>query len=146
MDWETGKRKKHVPDSIFTRFDLEIEITDTELHFDDQSIDLLEDLKAKLLFKNKNHSYYLSNISTKQSQTAWRLSHLVFPSTYISEAGFSHIDAVLVQQRDKLNLEDRGDLQLTNRFTCWCISNIPRINNANQCYKILLIHFWCIQY
>lgn len=112
------KKKKHVPDSILTRFDLEIEITDTELHFDDQSIDLLEDLKAKLLFKNKNHSYYLSNILTKQSQTAWRLSHLVFTCSYI--AGFSHIDAVLVQQRDKLNLEDHGDLQLklTNRFTC----------------------------
>lgn len=59
----------HVPDWILTPFDLETEITDTELHFHDQSIDLLEDLNAKLLFKNKNHSYYLSNILTKQSQT-----------------------------------------------------------------------------
>jgi len=37
---------------------------------------------------------------------------LAFPSSYMVEAGFSHVDAILSKQRNRLNLEERGDLRL----------------------------------
>ena len=37
---------------------------------------------------------------------------LAFPSSYMVEAGFSHANAVLTKQRNRLSLEERGDLRL----------------------------------
>ena len=37
---------------------------------------------------------------------------LAFPSSYMVEAGFSHANAVLTKQGNRLSLEERGDLRL----------------------------------
>jgi len=108
--------KMHVPDWIVAPFDLEIENADIESYLEDELVDMCVDLEAKSLFRSKSLSDYWSNGNTatkypKLSATVEPFL-LAFPSSYMVEAGFSHANAVLTKQRNRLNLEERGDLRL----------------------------------
>jgi len=37
---------------------------------------------------------------------------LAFPSSYMVEADFNHVNTILSKQRNRLNREERGDLKL----------------------------------
>ncbi|KRZ68156.1 hypothetical protein T10_3672 [Trichinella papuae] len=55
--------KMTVPDWIITPFDTEIENADIEFSLQEDNVDIIADLEAKLLFKRKSLSEYWSNIN-----------------------------------------------------------------------------------
>ncbi|KRX40686.1 Protein ZBED8 [Trichinella murrelli] len=106
-----------VPDWIITPFVIEIENANNEFSLQEKHVEMISaDLEAKLLFKHKSLSEFWSNvnITTKYPKlsAAAQPFLLAFPSSYLVEAGFSHVNAILSKQRNRLNLEMRGDLRL----------------------------------
>ena len=77
------------------------------------------DVEAKSLLKNLTLCEFWSNVNTNNMYP--RLSAavepflLAFSSSYIVEAGLSHANSILAKERNKINLEGRGDLRL--KFT-----------------------------
>ena len=106
----------HVPDWIVAPFDLEVVNVEIDSYLEDELVEMCVGLEAKSLFKSKTLSDYWSNgnINSKYPKfsAAIELILLAFPSSYMVEAGFSHANAVLTKQRNRLNLEERGDLRL----------------------------------
>ena len=64
-------------------------------------LDLCVDLKSKSLFQSKSHSNNWSNVNTlikyPKLSAAVEALLLVFPGSYMVEAGFRHINAVLTR-------------------------------------------------
>ncbi|KRZ00255.1 SCAN domain-containing protein 3 [Trichinella zimbabwensis] len=83
--------KMTVTDWIITPFDTEIENVNIEFSLQEEHVEMSANLEAKLLFKHKS---------------------LTFPSSYLVEAGFSHANAILSKQRNRLNEEMRDDLRM----------------------------------
>ena len=106
--------KMHVPDWIVAPFDLEIENADIDSYLDDELVDMCVDLEAKSLFRSKSLCDYWSNGNTTSKypnlSAAVEPFLLAFSSLYMVEAGFSHANALLTKQRNRLNLEEHGDL------------------------------------
>ncbi|KRZ66133.1 SCAN domain-containing protein 3 [Trichinella papuae] len=105
-----------VPDWIIKPFDIEIENANIEFLLQEKHVEMSADLEAKLLFKHKSFSEFWSNvnITTKYPKlsAAAQTFLLAFPSSNLVEAGFSHVNGILSKQRNRLNLEMRGDLRL----------------------------------
>jgi len=59
---------------------------------------------------------------------------LAFPSSYMVEAGFSHVNAILSKQRNRLNLEERGDLRLKLTNTRSDVNATVRAVQAHPSY------------
>jgi hypothetical protein len=74
------------------------------------------DIAAKAVFERRSLSDFWYNVNTRDKYpklaTAAEPFILAFPSSHMVEAGFSHVSAVLSKQRNRLNLEERGDLRL----------------------------------
>lgn len=106
----------HVPDWLVAPFDKKIDNKCDESDLEDELIEMCEDLEAKALFKNNILSEYWSNINTATKYPKLRAAAepflLAFPTSYMVEAGFSHANAILTKQRNRLNLQTRGDLRL----------------------------------
>ena len=69
------------------------------------------------------------NFKIPQAYAAVEPFLLAFPSSYMVEAGFSHANAVLTKQRNRLKLEERGDLRLK-------LTNLqPNINDLAETHQ-----------
>ena len=70
------------------------------------------DLEAKALFKSKNLCEYWNNVNTAAKYPKLRAAAepflLQFPTSYMAEAGISHVNAILTQQRNRLNLQNHA--------------------------------------
>jgi hypothetical protein len=56
---------------------------------------------------------------------------LAFHSSYMVEAGFSHVNAILSKQRNHLNLEEWGDLRLKLTNTQPDVNALVRAHQAH---------------
>ncbi|KRY13138.1 SCAN domain-containing protein 3 [Trichinella patagoniensis] len=105
-----------VPDWIIAPFDIETGNANIEFSLQEEHVEMSADLEAKLLFKHKSLSEFWSNVNITNKypklSAAAQPFLLAFPSSYLVEAGFSHVNAILSKQRNRLNLEMRGDLRL----------------------------------
>ena len=56
---------------------------------------------------------------------------LAFPTSSMAEAGLGHVSAILTKQKNRLNLQNRGDLPL--RFTKFQpnVNNLPVARKAH---------------
>ena len=106
--------KMNVPEWILTPFDVETGNADIPLHLKEEFIDMTVDLEASALFRRKGlREFWINeNNVAKYPQLCAVVEPflLAFPSSYMVEAGFSHANAVLTKQRNRLSLEERGDL------------------------------------
>ena len=91
--------------------------------------------EGKALFKRKNLAEYWSNINTATESTKLRAAvkpfSLAFPTSYMIEAGISHVKAILIKQRNRLNLQNRGDLQLNPTNFQLNINNFAAAHQAH---------------
>ena len=110
-----------VPEWILTPFDVETGNADIPLHLQEEFIDMTVDLEASALFRRKGlREFWINeNNVAKYPQLCAVVEPflLAFPSSYMVEAGFSHANAVLTKQRNRLSLEERGDLRLRLKLT-----------------------------
>lgn len=103
-----------IPGWIIVPFSAQIENVDINLQ--DELAELISDLEAKTLLENLTISKFWTNINIMQKyvklyEVAMPFM-LAFPSSYMVEAGFSHVNSILTKYRNKLNVEFRGDLRL----------------------------------
>ncbi|KRZ48612.1 SCAN domain-containing protein 3 [Trichinella nativa] len=105
-----------VPDWIIAPFDIETGNANIEFSLQKEHVEMSADLEAKLLFKHKSLSEFWSNVNITNKypklSAAAQPFLLAFPSLYMVEAGVSHVNAILIKQRNRLNLEMLGDLRL----------------------------------
>ena len=84
----------------------------------DELIEMCVDLEAKLLFRSKCLSEYWrnANTATKYPKLSAEVEpfSLAFPRSHMVKASFSHLNAVLTKQRNRPNVEERGDLPLNS--------------------------------
>lgn len=112
--------KMKVREWILTPFEVEIGNPDIALHLEEEFTEMAVDLGASALFKRKGLREFWINENNvakyPQLCAVFKPFLLAFPSSYMVEAGFSHVNAVLTKQRSRLNLEERGDprLKLSN--------------------------------
>lgn len=103
-----------IPDWIIEPFSAQIDNVD--INIQDELAELLSDLEAKTLIKNLTIHKFWTNINIKQKYVKlYEMAQpfmLAFPSSYMVEAGFSHVNSILTKNRNKLNVELRGDLRL----------------------------------
>ncbi|KRX25624.1 SCAN domain-containing protein 3 [Trichinella nelsoni] len=122
-----------VPDWIIAPFDIQTGNANIEFSLQEEHVEMSADLEAKLLFKHKSLSEFWSNVNITNKypklSAAAQPFLLAFPSSYLVEAGFSHVNAILSKQRNRLNLEMRGDLRL--KLTTFQ-SNINALAAAHQ--------------
>ena len=89
------------PEWLETPFDMKIDNKGCETDIEDELMEMHVDLKAKELLKSKNLSEYWSNINTATKYSKLRAAAepflLTFPTSYIVEAGLSHVDAILTK-------------------------------------------------
>ncbi|MPC66986.1 SCAN domain-containing protein 3 [Portunus trituberculatus] len=108
--------KMKVPEWILTPFDVEIESADIPVHMKEEFIDMTVDLEASALFRRKGFREFWINENNvaKYPQLCAVIEPFLlgFPSICMVEAGFSHANAVLTKKRNRLSLEERGDLRL----------------------------------
>ena len=124
----------HIPSWLVTPFDMEIENENIESDLEDELVEMRVDLAAKSLFEHKTLTEYWTNINTASKYPKLRARAqyflLAFPTSYMVEAGFSHANAILTKQRNRLNLENRGDLRLKlTNFT-------PNINSLAAAHQV----------
>ncbi|KAF2367302.1 hypothetical protein FHG87_001946 [Trinorchestia longiramus] len=105
-----------VPEWLVTPFDKKTGNKSNESDLEDELVEMCVDLEAKALFERKTLTEYWTHVSiaTKYPKLKARAeaSLLAFPTSYMVEAGVSHVKAILTKQRNRLNLENRGDLRL----------------------------------
>ena len=104
----------HVAEWLLTPFDMKID-EGNECDLEDKLVEMSVDLEAKVLFKGNISEYWRNvNIATKypKLKTTAEPFLLTFPTSYMVESGFSHANRILTKQRNRLNLESRGDLRL----------------------------------
>lgn len=107
---------------------MEMQNADVDLQLQEDLFDMTMDLEAKALLRRKSLSDYWRSVNTVVKYP--RLCAVVepfllyFPSSNIVEAGFNHVSAILTKQRNRLNLEEHGDLRLKlqspTQYQCPC--------------------------
>ena len=102
----------HVPDWLVTLFDMKIYNKGHESDVD-ELIEMHVDLETRVV-QNKNIAQYGSNINPATKYPKLRAAAepvlLALPTSYMAEAGLSHVTAILTKQRNRLNLHSHGDL------------------------------------
>lgn len=90
-------------------------LCDVETCLQDEMAELKNDNVAQNLFKHKATRMWLDNHVKSQ----YPLTHstalkflLPFPTTYLVESGFSVVNDLLTKKRNRLEIENRGDLRL----------------------------------
>jgi len=105
-----------IPEWIITPFDVKFENLSVEPECEYELAELSVDIAVKGVFDSRSLSDFWCNVNTRDKYPKLAAAAepflLVFPSSYMVEAGFSHVSAILSKQRNRLNLEERGDLRL----------------------------------
>ena len=95
----------HVPEWLFTPFDMKIGNNGYESDLEDELIEMHVDLEAKSLFKSKNVSEYWSYINTAAKYpkltSASEPFLPAFPTPYVAEARLSHVNTISTRQRNR---------------------------------------------
>ena len=101
-----------IPEWIITPFDVKFENLSVEPECEYELVELSVDIAAKAVFESRSLSDFWYNVNTREKYpklgAAAEPFLLAFPSSYMVEAGFSHINAILSKQRNRLNLEERA--------------------------------------
>lgn len=107
-------RNMRIPAWIVTPFDVKFENLGMEPDLECELAELSVDIEAKISFESRSLGDFWYKNCTKYPKlvVATEPFLLAFPSSYMVEAGFSHANAILSKQRNRLNLEERGDLRL----------------------------------
>jgi len=104
------------PEWIITPFDVKFENRNVEPECKHELAELSMDIAAKVVFESRSLSDFWYNVNTRDKYSKLAAAAepflLAFPSSYMVHAGFSHVNAILSKQRNRLNLEERGDLRL----------------------------------
>jgi len=114
--WFKDLENMTIPEWIITPFDVKFENLSVEPECEYELAELSVDIAAKAVFESRSLSDFWYNVNTRDKYP--KLSAvaepflLAFPSSYMVEAGFSHVNAILSKQRNRLNLEEWGDLRL----------------------------------
>jgi len=109
-----------IPEWIITPSDVKFENRSVEPECEHELAELSVDIAAKAAFKSRSLSDFWHKVNTRDKYPKLAAAAepflLAFPSSYMVEAGFSHVNAILSKQCNRLNLEERGDLilKLTN--------------------------------
>jgi len=105
-----------IPEWIITPFDVKFEDLSVEPECEYELAELSVDIAAKAVFESRSLSDFWYNVNTRDKYSKLTAAAepflLAFPSSYMVEAGFSHVNAILSKQCNRLNLEDQGDLRL----------------------------------
>ena len=105
-----------IPEWIITPFDVKFENRSVEPECEYELAELSMDIAAKFVFESRSLSDFWYNVNTRDKYPKLAAAAepflLTFPSSYMVEAGFSHVNAILSKQRNRLNLEEWGDLRL----------------------------------
>lgn len=105
-----------IPEWLVAPFDMQTDDICNESDLEDELMEMCEDLEAKALFKSKTLGEYWSNINTVTKYPKLRAAAepflLAFPTSYMVEVGFSHLNSILTKQRNRLNVQTCGDLRL----------------------------------
>jgi hypothetical protein len=105
-----------IPEWIITPFDVKFENLSVEPECEYELAELSVDIAAIAVFESRSLSDFWYNVNTRDKYRKLAAAAepflLVFPSSCMMEAGFSHVDEILSKQRNRLNLEERGDLRL----------------------------------
>ena len=103
-----------IPDWIIAPFSTQTDNVD--INIQDELAELLPDLEAKTLNKNLTIHKFWTNINIKEKYVKlYDMAEpfmLAFPSSYMVEVGFSHVNSILTKNRNKFNVKLRGDLRL----------------------------------
>jgi len=103
-----------IPDWIIAPFSTQTDNVD--INIQDELAELLSDLEAKTLNKNLTIHKFWTNINIKEKYVKlYDMAEpfmLAFPSSYMVEVGFSHVNSIFTKNRNKFNVELRGDLRL----------------------------------
>ena len=118
-----------VPDYVISPFECAIELTDLEPNLGEQLFELCMDLEAKSLSTRSGfctlwRSALVTKRHAKLSVTVLRFL-LAFPNFYVVESGVSHINSCLINQRNRLEVGERGDLRLE-------LTNIHELIKSHQ--------------
>ncbi|KAF2350822.1 hypothetical protein FHG87_018422 [Trinorchestia longiramus] len=128
----------HVPEWLVTPFDMKTDNKSNESDLEDELVEMRVDLEAKALFERKTLTEYWSHVrtATKYPKLKARAEALLlaFPTSYMVEAGFNHADAILTKQRNRLNLENRGDLRLKLTNFKPNINSLAAVHQAHPSY------------
>jgi len=105
-----------IPEWIITPFDVKFENLSVEPECEYELAELSVEIAAKTVFESRSLSDFWHKVNTRDRYpklaAAAKPFLLAFPSSYMVEAGFSHVSAILSKQSNRLNLEERGDLRL----------------------------------
>ena len=126
----------YVREWLVTPFDVKIDNKGYECDLEDELIGMHVDLKVKAFFKSKYLSEYWSNINTASKYTklkaATELFLLAFPTSYMVEAGFSHVNVILAKQTNSLNMLNLGELRLRLTNFHRNINNLAAVHEAHS--------------
>jgi len=105
-----------VPEWIITLIEVKFENISVEPECEYELAELSVDIAAKVVFESGSLSDFWYNVNTRDNYpklaAAAERFLLGFPSSYMVEAGFSHVNVILSKQCNRLNLKERGDLRL----------------------------------
>lgn len=101
-----------VPDWVITPF-----ACNNNIGFDleEELVDLQTDIELKATFKNSYEDFWLQKRISIHYPLLWnKVKKLLvaFPTSYLVERGFSVVCRLLSKQRNRLDIEKRGDLRL----------------------------------
>ena len=98
----------------------------------------MQTLKLNPCLKGLTLCEYWSNVNINNKypkpNAAIERFLLVFPFAYMVEAGFGHANSILTKERNRINLEERGDLRLK------LINIQPNISTLDCTHQALSSH------
>jgi zinc finger BED domain-containing protein 5/7/8/9 len=83
--------------------------------FEEELIELQNDLELKPKFKKSYQDFWLQSTIPIRYPTLWTIVEnllIAFPTSYLVERGFSAVCRLLTKQRNRLQVDVRGDLRL----------------------------------
>ena len=102
-----------ISDWILDPFSSQVENIDVSLQ--ESMIDLQSDHQARARFSQGFHNLWLSIEMPSNYPLLWvnaKLFLTAFPTSYLVEFGFSCVNQLLIKRRNRLDIEERGDLRL----------------------------------
>ena len=135
----------HVPEWLVATFDMKIDNKGYKSDLENERIDMRMDLETKALFKSKNLAEYWSNINTATEYPKLRVVAdpllLAFPTSYMVETGYGHVNAILTNERNRLNRQNRGDFRILLTNYQPNINNLATAHQARPSHYCQLIYY-----
>ena len=120
---------------IITPFDVKFEDLSVEPECEYELAELSVDIAAKAMFESRSLSDFWYNVNTRDRYSKLAAAAepflLAFPSSYMVHAGFSHVNAILSKQCNRLNLEERCDLRLKLTNIQTYVNTLVRAHQAH---------------